>query len=236
MAVTAKNSEANDSESPKFRKAVEQGRALSRHRKTYARAAAQFERALAETPEHPEALFYLAKLQYKRKDIPGCLSLLQRLAASKHKAMPRWRVEARFDIDFKPLRGNDVFRKAVGITHPSGEVPSLYERLVAFGGRWEQEGIPCEQAKVNLTLRRDKKQRFDLVIRSKCQGSAETTRLDGNWSPGPRETLSLRLPNVDVAEDLLSCQMEQCTDASGEDCLRCRPDQDTEFLLRVVRR
>ncbi|MCP4445441.1 MAG: hypothetical protein GY811_08875 [Myxococcales bacterium] len=220
-----------------FREALKKGMRLIRKRKKAAKAQIAFEAALALVPEHPEVLFHLAVLHHSGKDIPATLKTLQRLATSKHPEVPRWRVEARFELRFKALRGNSDFRFAVGITRVAGDAPSLYERLVAYGGRWEQEAIPCEQPQVNLTLRREKKQRFDLVIRSKCQGGSETTRLDGNWTDkGSATKLGLSFPNLEAADDLLACNIEVCADDSGEDCIRCQVEGDDEFLLRIVRR
>lgn len=227
---------AKSSENPDFEKAIVQGVRFSKKRRTHAKAQVEFEKALALIPEHPEALFHLAVLHSKRGNAEAAIATLRKLAASSHPHKPRWRVEARYELQFKALRGNTDFRNAVGITRSAGEQPSLYERLVALGGRWEQEGIPCEEPEVSLTLRRDQKQRFDLVIRSKCQGMAETTRLDGTWEPNGKAGLAMSFPNMDSDDDKLTCKVEACTDDSGEDCLRCHPEPDLEFLLRVVRR
>lgn len=224
------------SEPAEFRDALKKAARFARSRRSYDKAESALQRALAIVPEHPEALFQLAILQNKRKSVPGTIKALAALAASKHEEMPRWRVEARVDVRFKALRGNEAFRSAVGITRAAGDAPSLYERLVALGGRWEQEAIPCEQPQVNLTLRRDKKQRFDLVIRSKCQGMAETTRLDGTWASSGTHGIGLSFPNMESDDDQLTCRVELCTDDSGEDCVRCQPDPESEFLLRTVRR
>ena len=84
--------------------------------------------------------------------------------------------------------------------------------------------------------KRNKKRRFDLIIRSKCQGSTETTRLDGAWLQSGDRNLALTFPNTDSADEDLTCKLELCSDDSGENCLRCQLDEDLEFLLRVVRR
>lgn len=238
IPVTAAG-EAEDkknSNPPEFRKALAKAALYARSRRNYDRAEAALQRALTLVPGHPEALFELAVLHHKRKDVSATIAALADLAKSKHHEMVRWRVDARFDVRFKALRGNADFRNAVGITRKAGETPSLYERLVALGGRWEQEAIPCEEPQVNLTLRRDQKQRFDLVFRSKCQGSAETTRLDGTWVHKGSVDLALTFPNMESEDDNLTCRVELCTDDSGEDCVRCQLDPETEFLLRTVRR
>jgi hypothetical protein len=205
-------------------------------RKKHAKAIAEWNKILAESPEHPEALYRRARSHYRNKEQDACLADLERLKAASDVRAIRWKVEARFDKVFAKLRGVPRFRKAVGIDREPGEKVSGYERLIAFGGKWEQEVIPCEQAQVNLNLRRDDKQRFDLVIRSKCQGYRETTRLDGFWRAVGDASLHMTFPNLGADDDGLSCQLEQCTDGSGEDCLRCAPEPDLEFLLRIVRR
>ncbi len=219
-----------------FRELIESARKHARSKRNRKKAKAALEKALSIVPGHPEAHFQLAVLAMKDKDTKSALGELERLAKSSHTSMPRWRVEARFDLAFQALRAGDSFRKSVGITRAPGEVPSLYERLVALGGKWEQAPIPCEEPQVNLTLRRDAKQRFDLVIRSKCQGMAETTRLDGTWQSSGAAGLALKFPNMGSDDDRLTCQVEMCSDNSGEDCVRCQPDPESEFLLRVVRR
>lgn len=223
-------------ESKEFRALMNKARRFGKSRRSYAKAQAALESALRLEPGNPEAFFELAVLAMKRKDSKDAIAKLAELAASTHSDVPRWRVEARVDVRFKTLRGDEAFRLAVGITRKPGEAISLYERLVAVGGRWEQEAIPCEEPQVNLTLRRDKKQRFDLVIRSKCQGTSETTRLDGTWESSGGANVALSFPNMESDDDKLTCEIELCSDNSGEDCVRCQPDPESEFLLRTVRR
>ncbi len=220
---------------PAFRAAMKLGAKWAKRRK-HSKAVDAYKDALAVLPEHPETLYRLARAYMRAKKKTTAVATLARIPASAHKSAVRWRVEARFDIVFKSLRGDADFRTAVGIDRQQDDPISLYEKLVAFGGRWEQERIPCEQPQVNLDLRRNAKRRFDLVIRSKCQGITETTRLDGAWLQSGDRNLALSFPNTDSADEDLSCKVEMCSDDSGEDCLRCVLDKDIEFLLRVVRR
>jgi tetratricopeptide (TPR) repeat protein len=220
---------------PAFTAAMKLGSKWAK-RKKHSKAIAAYGEALAQIPEHPEALYRLARSQMAAKDKAKAVASLARISKSKHANAVQWRVEARFDIIFKPLRGDTDFRKAVGIERGPDDPATLYERLVAFGGQWEQEPIACEQPEVDLDLQRSAKRRFDLVIRSKCQGSTETTRLDGSWQETGDRRLGLTFPNTDSADEDLVCQLERCSDDSGEDCLRCLLDKDIEILLRVVRR
>ncbi|MBL4637484.1 MAG: hypothetical protein JKY56_26745 [Kofleriaceae bacterium] len=205
-------------------------------RRKHSKAIASFQKALTVVPKQPEALYRLARSHYLAKDADSSRKTLKILAEDKSQQGAKWRVEARYDKAFKALRSDGDFRKSVGIDRAVGEKISSYERLVALGGKWEQESLPCEQPQVNLTLLRNKKRRFDLVIRSRCQGSKETTRLDGSWLASTNGGLHLKFPNTSSDDEDLVCQLELCSDGSGEDCLRCKPEPDIEFLLRVVRR
>ncbi len=205
-------------------------------RRKHTKAVTSFKKALTLVPKQPEALYRLARSQYLANDLDSSKMTLKLLAEDKSQQGAKWRVEARYDKAFKALRSDGDFRKSVGITRAVGEKISSYERLVALGGKWEQESLPCEQPQVNLTLLRNKKRRFDLVILSRCQGSKETTRLDGSWLAASQGSLHLKFPNTSSDDEDLVCQLELCSDGSGEDCLRCKPEPDIEFLLRVVRR
>lgn len=221
-------------QSPAFNKAMALATKWEKRGK-HKQAIVAFKEALAAAPKHPEVLYRLARSQMARKDKKGALASLQALSTSTHPELGRWRVEARFDKSFKSLRLDPVFRSAVGIDRAAGQDLTSYERFVGVGGRWEQAAIPCEQAEVDLKLKRGNSRPFNLVIRSKCQGSTETTRLDGNWSVGGADALRLKFPNTDSDDENLMCQIELCSDSSGEDCLRCKWDSD-EILFRTVRR
>jgi tetratricopeptide (TPR) repeat protein len=220
---------------PAFTAAMKLGVKWQKRRK-YPKAIEAYKAALVALPDHPVALYRLAHTYMAANNKKSAVTTLARIAGSAHKEAVVWRVEARFDIAFKSLRGDVDFRNAVGIDRAQGDPITLYEKLVAFGGSWEQERIPCEQPQVSLRLRREKKRRFDLVIRSKCQGTTETTRLDGAWLQSGDRNLALTFPNTESADEDLTCKLEMCSDDSGENCLRCQLDEDVEFLLRVVRR
>lgn len=221
-------------DAPEFTKAMAAAAKWEKKRK-HKQTIAALETALGHSPLHPEALYRLARAQMASKNKTAALATLSKLPTSTHPQMGRWRVEARFDKVFKSLRLDPSFRSAVGIERKAGDAASAYERFVGLGGRWEQAAIPCEQAEVDLELKRDAVSRFDLVIRSKCQGSIETTRLDGRWAVHDDQKLKLQFPNTDSDDENLLCELERCADSSGEDCLRCKWDTD-EILFRTVRR
>lgn len=197
--------------------------------------------ALAGDESHPEARFWLAAAKAARKDGAGATALLADIAASKRKWAIAWLVEARLHPAFRGLRADPGFRRAVGLAADPKRPPGAYERLVGYGGEWEQPAIPCEQARANLSLHTEPSkgeagQRFELVIRSRCRGTRETTRLDGTWRAAGTDVLELRFPNQQGPAEGLQCSLEACADSSGEDCLRCRPDPQLELLFRIVRR
>jgi hypothetical protein len=224
-----------DEDSPAMSKALKAARKLAKRRKHPA-LVAEVKKVLAERADHPEALYLWARSALQNKKRSEALDKLRALHVSKHTEAPRWRVEARFDKAFKSLRADPAFRKSVGIDPDPAQPLSAYERLVGLGGKWEQEALACEQPRVNLTMKRNAARRFDLVIRSNCQGIRETTRLDGSWRASGTSDLELHFPNVEGPEEKMQCALEICSDGSGEDCLRCQPEPDIEFLFRPVRR
>jgi hypothetical protein len=223
------------SDSETVQKHLAKGTKLQKRRK-HRKAIEEFEKVLAERADHPKALFLWAKSAMALKDRRTVVEKLKALRSSKHPEARHFCVEARFDKAFKALRGDKDFRLAVGIDEDPALPRSAYERLVGLGGKWEQEGLACDQPQVNLTLARNRKRRFDLVIRSNCQGVRETTRLDGQWAAAGRSSLHLVFPNPGQKDEKLACELELCSDGSGEDCLRCQPEPDIEFLFRPVRR
>ena len=204
-------------------------------RKKWAKAATAASSALSLWDQSAESLVVLASAKARLKDKDAALSALEQLATSTDPEAPEFRVEARTALAFKEYRADIRFRKAVGIIADPKRPLSAYERLMGYGGKWEQRLISCEQPEVKLRLKRTRK-RFTLRIRTKCGGGYDTTSLDGIWSARGTDVLHMTFPNQGADDDGLTCQIERCRDSSGEDCVRCRVDQDLEFLLRVIRR
>jgi hypothetical protein len=115
---------------------------------------------------------------------------------------------------------------------PSGG-KNAYDRAMARGGIWEQRMLACDQAGVQLKLKKNRK--FGLTITTRCQGDKSTTELDGLWTTEGADGLTLSFENADAATETLPCHFAACVDAPGEDCLVCR-DEDIAFTLQVVRR
>lgn len=225
--------ELDDDQQKKLEAALRKAR-RSLARRRHARAIAEATEALAIWSDNAEALYILAAAQLGKKDKNAALATLEKLATSSDPAAPEQRVAARRAKAFASLRADPRYRKAVGITADPNRPLTAYERLMGFGGKWEQRLIACDQPEVKLSLR-SKARRFILKIRGRCGGPAETTFLDGTWKAAGTDELALTFPNPGAGDETLSCQIERCRDSSGEDCVRCRIGED-EFLLRVVRR
>ena len=215
-------------------KAIAAGRKLARRRK-HAAAIAQYESAAAVAPDHPEPHYQMALSYAGLKDDKKAIAHLEKVRDSKHPRAAEWMIDARFAREFKKLRADNAFRRAVGLDSSVKREKSAYERVVGLGGQWEQAAIQCEDPQVNLDLDR-KNRKFKLVIKSKCAGGTDVTRLGGTWNVRGKAKLLLTFPNQGSDADALTCQVELCRDSSGEDCIRCQPEPDLEFLLRVVRR
>jgi hypothetical protein len=216
------------------RAARERGDALLAERR-YQAAAAAFREALRADPGDADAGYgeAIALAQLGRRD--AALAALEHLAALAGPTASRRLVDARIDPAFRGLRNDPRFRAAVGVdrAREAGEL-TAYERLVGHGGGWEQGAIPCERARVTLSLDTRPRQ-FSLVVDSRCQGEREVTRLGGQWDSEGAGSLLLVFPNPGAGEERAVCRLDRCQ-APVEDCLRCRLAADLDLELRPVRR
>jgi len=201
--------------------------------KKWNRAEEEYRRALALAADHPAARYGLAASLAGQGRTADAVAEVTALARSSHPQAPRWLVEARLGSHFTRVQSDPGFRRAVGIERDPARQPSAYERLVGLGGKWEQTGSACQEPTVALNLDR-KSEKFQLSIRTRCQGDDETTRLSGSWS-AEGSALRLRFPNPDGPEESLDCKLAASSDRSGEDTLACALD-DLTFTMRVVRR
>lgn len=110
---------------------------------------------------------------------------------------------------------------------------SALDRVTAKGGVWEQRIVPCDQAGVLLELKKNRK--FAIAITTRCQGDKSATKLDGLWSTDGEDRLTLAFENPGGPTETMACQIGECADGSGEECLVCR-QEDVAFTLHVVRR
>jgi hypothetical protein len=202
----------------------------------HAKAEKTFREALAMDAGDPEAHYGLAVSLAGQKKNPAAIAELELIAASPHPEAVVWKVEARLDPVLRGLAANPAFRKAVGLDGGAG-AKSIYERAVGHGGKWEQSAVACDRPRVNLVLHRRPRE-FDVVLKSTCQGSTDTTRLDGTWTLDASGQLLLTLPNPNPGDpdEVISCRIDVCRDAAAEDCMTCGPGTDFEMQLRTVHR
>lgn len=203
-------------------------------KKKWARAQTSFATVLAEADD-AEARYGVAVALGGAGKSAEAIAGLAELASSKLPDAVVWLVEARSEKIFKKLLTDKGFRRAVGLDPDPNRPPSAYERLVGLGGHWEQSGVSCESARVNLKLAR-KPRTFALSIQSKCQGYKDTMKLAGAWDARGADRASLTFPNPGAKDEVMQCTLSVCSDGSGEDCLACGTGTDLEMNLRLVRR
>lgn len=203
-------------------------------RYAHAKALEHYRKVLELDADHSEARYGAAKALAGKKKNKDAIAELEILATSTRADAIEYLVEARFDKAFKKIRSDEAFRAAVGLDAAKGVRP-LYDRLVGFGGKWEQAGQSCERARVNLTLERLSRD-FSLRVRSRCSGSVDDWKFAGSWSHSGADVLELAFPNPNAgeADDIVSCQIATCDD-TAEDCIRCDFYGDA-IELRTVRR
>lgn len=194
------------------------------------KALAAWRAVLARDGQHGEALFRIAQLQLKAKQRADALATLATLAASTAADAIEWRIEARFDPAFASVRADARFRSAVGLDRRG---TSAYERLMGFGGQWEQTGTPCDKPEIRFTTYRDRK--FKLRVKTVCQGSVFDSPFKGTWRlEGDRVILTLPTRGKQVtAADEAACELQA---AGDEDALRCQIGRDLEFTVLPTRR
>jgi len=66
---------------------------------------------------------------------------------------------------FAPIRADAKYRAAVGLDRPAA---TGYERVMGFGGQWEQTGTSCDTPEIRLVLKRDRS--VKLNVKSSCNG------------------------------------------------------------------
>jgi hypothetical protein len=211
-------------EDPKVTKAVADARKAAKPK-----AIAAWKAVLAIDAAHSEAMFRIAAAQLAAKQTTDALAQLQALAASTRPDAIEWLVEARFDPAFAALRADAKFRSAVGLDKKASTV---YERLMGFGGQWEQTGTSCDKPEVRLNIARDRT--FKLRVKTACGGQIFDTPFKGGWRTDPTGVI-LMLPNKGkvTAADEAPCVFEPIGD---EDSMRCKVGKDLEFVVLPTRR
>lgn len=187
---------------------------------------------LALDAEHSEARFRIAALQATAKHTPDAIATLEQLVKSKRGDAIEWLVEARFDPAFAGVRADPKFRAAVGLDRPSG---TAYERLMGFGGQWEQTGTSCDVPEIRLAVKRDRS--VKLHVKSSCDGKIYDIPFSGTWRLDDADHVTLILPPSKGAaasnKDEAPCGFKK---HGEEDALHCTVGKDLEFEVLPTRR
>jgi hypothetical protein len=212
-------------EDPKLTQAVAAARAAAKPR-----ALAAWRAVLAIDAGHAEALYRSAAADASAKHATEALAALASLAGSGRADAIEWLVEARFDPAFAALRADPKFRAAVGLDRKPA---TTYERLMGFGGQWEQTGTSCDRPEVRFVATRDRNVR--IRVKTTCEGSVYDTSFKGTWRPdGDRIVLALPTKGKQLtAADEATCGFEA---AGDEDALRCALGHDIDFVVLPTRR
>lgn len=210
---------------PALDKAVAVARKASK-----AKAIAAWNAVLAIDRGHSEAHYRIAAARAGAKAHADAIASLETLAKSSRADAIEWLVEARFDKAFARLRADAKYRAAVGLDR-AAQTP--YERLMGFGGQWEQTGTSCESPQVKLAMQRDRT--FRLKVRSACRGQVYEIPFKGTWRVAD-DGIVLTLPTKGkqaTAKDEAPCTFEKQRD---EDALHCVLDADLDFVVLPTRR
>lgn len=216
---------------PKADAAVQKAIDVAR-KATKAKQLAAWQAVLAIDADHSEAKFRIATLQAGANHTADAVATLEQLVKSKRGDAIEWLVEARFDPAFAGVRADPKFRVAVGLDRPSG---TAYERLMGFGGQWEQTGTSCDAPEIRLTVKHDRS--VKLHVKSSCNGQVFDIPFSGTWRLDDPDHVTLILPpsrgaaasNKDEAPCLFKKHGE-------EDALHCTVGKDLEFEVLPTRR
>jgi hypothetical protein len=212
-------------EDPKVAKAVADARAAARPK-----SLAAWKAVLALDAAHSEALFRIAAAELAAKHNAEALAALATLAASNRSDAIEWLVEARFAPAFQSMRADPKFRTTVGLDR---KATTTYERLMGFGGEWEQNGTSCDKPEVHFNAGRDRT--FKLRVKTSCEGAVYNTAFRGTWRTAD-DHIVLVLPTqgkqASMADEA-TCGFEA---AGDEEAMRCALGHDIDFIVLPARR
>ena len=212
-------------EDPKITKAVAAAKAAAG-----AKALAAWQAVLVLDGTHSEALYRLAAFQLGQKQKQGALDALGSLAGSPKPDAIEWLVDARFDAAFAALRSDPKFRTLVGLDKPAS---TTYERMMGFGGQWEQTGTSCDKPEVHLVAGRDRSAK--LRVKTACEGQVFDTTFKGVWrTENDAVVLTFAHKSQKVtANDEAPCTFQAVGD---ENSLHCVLGRDLDFTVLPTRR
>lgn len=210
---------------PKLTKALEAARKTSGKK-----ALSAWQGVLVLDADNSEAQYRIAAFKVGAKQNADAVATLEKLSKSSREDAIEWLIEARYDKSFAALRAEPKFRAAVGLDR---KPTTPYERLMGFGGQWEQTSTSCESPEVRLTTKRDRT--FKLSVKSVCRGSVFQQSFKGTWRAAVNDIV-LTVPTKGkqaTAKDEIPCTFEKQRD---EDALHCVLDRDLEFVVLPTRR
>ena len=214
------------SEDPAVIKAVEAAKKASK-----AKALGAWQAVIAVDASHSEAHYRIAAIEAAAKQPSEAVTTLEQLAKSARGDAIEWLVEARRDPAFASVRADPKFRAAVGLDRPVG---TSYERLMGFGGQWEQAGTSCDTPEIRLLLQRDR--RVKLNVKISCNGRVDDIPFKGTWRIDDADHVTLVLPTKGQAatvKDEAGCSWKK---HGEEDALHCVVGKDLEFEVLPTRR
>ena len=210
---------------PKLDKAIAAAKKASK-----AKAAAAWQAVLALDKDNSEAQFNLAAIKATSKQSADAIAALEKLSQSSRGDAVEWLIEARFDKAFAAIRAEPKFRTIVGLDR---KATTPYEKLMGFGGQWEQTGTSCEAPEVKLTALRDRTVR--VRVKTVCRGDSSELPFKGTWRT-EGDGIILTFPTKGKAasvKDEAPCTFQAKGD---ENELSCVLDRDLEFTLLPTRR
>ncbi len=195
-----------------------------------AKAIAAWQAVLAVDGTHSEALYRLATFQLGAKKKQDALDALGSLASSQKPDAVEWLVDARFDAVFASLRADPKFRTIVGLDKPPA---STYERMMGFGGQWEQTGTSCDKPEIHLVASRDRS--VKLRVKTACEGQVGDTTFKGKWrTDNDAVVLTFARKNQPITpNDEAPCTFQATGD---ENALHCVLGRDLDFTVLPTRR
>jgi hypothetical protein len=207
---------------PKVTAAVDAARKAAKPK-----AEAAWQAVLAIEPAYSEAHYQLAALHAGKKDVAGAVKELEAMTAPD---AIEWQIEARFDAAFAALRADPKFRAVAGLDRKPA---NAYERMMGFGGTWEQTGTSCDKPQVTVTASRSRA--IKIRVKSACEGAQYDLTSKGTWRVESDQvviTIPTKGKQVE-AKDEAACKFEPIGD---EDSLRCALGRDLEFQVLPTRR
>lgn len=195
------------------------------------KALAAWQAVQALDADHSEARYRIAVLDAGAKHTAEAIALLGELAKSSRGDAIEWLVEARFDPAFASIRADAKYRAAVGLDRPAA---TAYERVMGFGGQWEQTGTSCDTPEIRLVMKRDRS--VKLNVKSSCNGQVYDIPFRGTWRLDDADHLTLVMPTkgqAASAKDEAPCTLKK---HGEEDQLHCVVGKDLEFDVLPTRR